>query len=94
MVQSVPKDAVEQSYYGKIMIGPHWGSVERLEVAGFNFCTLIYFLHPYFNTAISQLCFELEQIRDHFSIPPWGGPKSKSGLRFALTQSIAEILQY
>ena len=90
MVQSVPKDAVEQSYYGKIMIGPYWGSVDRLEVAGFDFCHL----RTYFNTVISQLCFELEQIGDHFSIPPWGGPKSKSGLRFALTQSIAEILQF
>ena len=88
MVQSVPKDAVEQSYYGKIMIGPYWGSVDRLEVAGFDFCLL----RTYFNTVISQLCLELEQIRDHFSIPPWGGPKSKSGLRFALTQSIKKFL--
>ena len=87
MVQSVPKDAVEQSYYGKIMIGPYWGSVDRLEVAGFDFCLL----RTYFNTVISQLCFELEQIRDHFFIPPWGGPKSKSGLRFALTQSIKKF---
>ena len=62
MVQSVPKDAVEQSYYGKIMIGPYWGSVDRLEVAGFDFCLL----RTYFNTVISQLCFELQQIRDHF----------------------------
>ena len=58
VVQSVPKDAVEQSYYGKIMIGPYWGSVDRLEVAGFDFCHL----RTYFNTVISQLCFELEQI--------------------------------
>ena len=88
MVQSVPKDAVEQSYYGKIMIGPYWGSVDRLEVAGFDFCLL----RTYFNTVISQLCFELEQIRDNFSILPWWGPKSRRGLRFALTQSIKKFL--
>ena len=39
LVQGVPKDAVEQSYFGKIMIGHHWGSLERLEVAGPDFCT-------------------------------------------------------
>ena len=37
---------------------------------------------------ISRLCIEFEEIRDHFSQPPWGGPKSKSGLRFALTWSL------
>ena len=43
---------------------------------------------------ISQLCFDLEQIRDHFSQPTWGGPRNKSGLGFALSQSIAEILEW
>ena len=37
---------------------------------------------------ISRLCIEFEEIRDHFSQPPWGGLKSKSGLRFALTWSL------
>ena len=90
MVQSVPKDAVEQSYYGKIMIGPHWGSVDRLEVAGFDFCHL----RTYFNTVISQLCFELEQIWDHFYSSDPAMAVWKSGLGFALTQSLAEILQF
>ena len=31
VVQSVPKDAVEQSYYCKIMIRGHLGSVERMQ---------------------------------------------------------------
>ena len=38
---------------------------------------------PYFDPFITFLCFEIEEIRDHFSQPTWGGPKSKSGLRFA-----------
>ena len=42
-------------------------------------------------TVISWLCFELEQIQDHFSTPTWGGLKSKSGLGFALTQSIKKF---
>ena len=43
-------------------------------------------LVPYFSTVISLLCGDLEQIRDHFSHPTWGGPQSKSGLGFVLTQ--------
>ena len=44
-------------------------------------------------TIVTSLpCFELEQIRDHFSQPTWGGPRSKSGLGFALTQSIKKVL--
>ena len=37
---------------------------------------------------ISWLCFELEQIRDHFSQPPWGYLIAESGLGFALTWSL------
>ena len=42
-------------------------------------------------TLISWLCLELEQIRDHFysGDPPMS--VGKSGLGFALTQSIAKI---
>ena len=38
--------------------------------------------------AISWLCFELEQIRDHFFQLPWGYLIVKIGLGFALTPNI------
>ena len=38
--------------------------------------------------SISRLCMKLEQIRDHFSQPPWGYLTNKSGLGFALTWSL------
>ena len=28
------------SWYGRTMIGPHWVSVERLEVAGLDYCAI------------------------------------------------------
>ena len=37
---------------------------------------------------ISRLCFEIEEIRDHFSQPPWGYLITKSGLGCALTWSL------
>ena len=40
---------------------------------------------------ISRLCFELEQIRDHFAQQIWGVLRKQSGLRFALTQSIKKL---
>ena len=38
---------------------------------------------PYFDPFITFLCFEIEEIRDHFSQPTSGGRKSKIGLEFA-----------
>ena len=40
------------------------------------------------SAAITQLCFDLERIRDHFSQPPWGYLIVESGLIFALSQSM------
>ena len=43
-------------------------------------------------TIRSSLCFELEQIRDHFYYTNFKFFYNKSGLRFALAQSIANFL--
>ena len=43
---------------------------------------------------VSQLCFELEQIPGHFLLSSTSMSVGKSGLGFALTQSIAEILAW
>ena len=40
---------------------------------------------------LSRLCFELEQIRDHFAQQIWGVLRKQSGLRFSLTQSIKKL---
>ena len=56
--------------------------------SGFGFPKTQYIAEILIGWFISPLCIEFEEIRDHFSQPPWGGPKSKSGLRFALTWSL------
>ena len=43
-------------------------------------------------SVISQLYFELQQIRDHFVQQIWGVLRNESGLRFALMQSIKKLL--
>ena len=49
---------------------------------------------PEVKTAISPLCFDESQFRDHFCQPPWGGPKSKSGLGIALSWSRNDFLNF
>ena len=46
-------------------------------------------LVPYFNTAISLLCGDLEQIRDHFSQPTWGVPRVKVASDLPLSNFIS-----
>ena len=52
-----------------------------------NFWRERYVGHPIFS-----LCLELEQIRDHFYYTNRGHLYSKSGLGFAVTQSITKLL--
>ena len=49
---------------------------------------------PYFDPFITFLCFEIEEIRDHFSQPTWGVPRVKVVSDLLKYQNLESRLPY